>query len=177
MLHLFQYHENQKTKPPHSVKNGFYIEEIPPELQLTPLENQCIARNVLFMKIKELPKTRMKGMVDRTVLVPIEDTEVMNTMETLPRTLDESAVVGVDFKRMKDMKNVHVKGFLRPTKMYQALVTLKVLKNPHYQTIIKKCLYCPRQFKDNDEDMLDHVKQCLLKSQVYNENPSNDREK
>ena len=57
--------------PSLSVKNGLYVEEIPPELQLTPLENQCIARNILFMKIGELPKTRMKKMIDRTVLVPI----------------------------------------------------------------------------------------------------------
>ena len=50
----------------------------------------------------------MKGMIDRTVLVPIEDTEVMNTMEVLPRSLEESAVVGVNLKRMKNMKNVLV---------------------------------------------------------------------
>ena len=85
----------------------------------------------------------MEEMIDRTVLVPIEDEEVMNTIETLPRALEESAVVVVDFKHMKDIKTVHAKGFLRPTKMYQALVTLKVLRNPHYQTIIKKCFYCP----------------------------------
>ena len=52
------------------------------------------------MKIKELPKTRMKGMGDRTVLVPIEDTEVMNTMQTLPRSLDDSVVFGVNFKQI-----------------------------------------------------------------------------
>ena len=95
------------------------------------------------MKMKELPKTRMKGMIDRTVLVPIEDTEVMNTMEELPRSLGESAVVGVNDKRMKNMKNVHVKGFLRPTKMYQGLVSWRMLDKPHYRTIIKKCMYCP----------------------------------
>ena len=154
-----------KEMPALSVKNDLYVEDIPPELQLTPLDNQCIARNVLFMKIKELPKTRMKGMVDRTVLVPIEPSEIMNTMEVLPRALDESAVVGVHFKRMKEMKNIHVKGFLRPTKLYQALVTLKVLGNPHYQTVIKKCLFCPREFKEDDKDMLFHVKQCVLKAQ------------
>ena len=55
-----------KEMPALSVKNDLYVEDIPPELQLTPLDNQCIARNVLFMKIKELHKTRMKGMVDRT---------------------------------------------------------------------------------------------------------------
>ena len=74
--------------PAISVKNGLYVENILPELQLTPLENQCIARNIIFMKMKELPKTRMKGMIDRTVLVPIEDTEVMNNVTKLSRNLD-----------------------------------------------------------------------------------------
>ena len=50
------------------------------------------------MKIKELPKTPMKGMVDLIVLVHAEDTEVIYWMKTLPRTLNESSVVGVDFK-------------------------------------------------------------------------------
>ena len=68
-----------------------------------------------FLKLKELPKTQMKGTIDRIVLVPVKDTEVMNPLEKLPRNLDESAVVGADFKSMKNMKNVHVKGFLRPT--------------------------------------------------------------
>ena len=63
------------------------------------------------MKIKELPKTRMKGMGDRTVLVPIEDTEVMNTMQTLPRSLDDIVVFDVNFKQMKNMKNIHVTGY------------------------------------------------------------------
>ena len=125
------------------------------------------------MKIKELLKTRMKSVIDKTVLVPIEDTEVMNTMQTLPRNLDDSTVVGIDFKRMESMKNIHFKGFLRPTKM----VTLKVLGNLHYQTIIKKCMYCLRQFDDDDKDMLDHVKQRLLRSQVNYEDLTNNRDK
>ena len=36
--------KTKKTMPPLSVKNGLYVEEIPPELQLTPLENQCRAK-------------------------------------------------------------------------------------------------------------------------------------
>ena len=156
----------RKNKMPKvSVKNGLDVDKIPPELQLSELESQCIARNIIFMKMKELPKTRMKSMIDRCVLVPIEDTTVMDTVETLPRTLESGAVVPVDFKRMKAMKNVHVKGFIRPTKLFEALVTLKALGNPHYQTVIKKCLYCPREFEEDDSDMLDHVRQCLLQAQ------------
>ena len=158
----YQVMSKNKKVPKLSVKNGLFVEKIPPQLQLTNLENQCISRNILFMKIKQLPKSGMKGMVDRTVCVPIEDTEIMNTITKLPRTLESSAVVGVDFKRMKNMKNVHVKGFIRPTKLFEALVTLKVLGNPHYQTVIKKCLYCPKEFADDDIDMFDHIKQCLM---------------
>ena len=51
----------KKNKMPKaSVKNNLYVDKIPPELQLSDLENQCIARNIIFMKMKELPKTRMK---------------------------------------------------------------------------------------------------------------------
>ena len=151
--------------PKRSVHNGLYVDVIPPELQLTPLESQCIARHIIFLKIQELPKTRMKKMIDRSVLVPIEDNTVLNTVEQLPRSLDSSAFVGVQLKRMREMKNVHVKGFIRPTKLFEALVCLKVLGNPHYQTIITKCLYCPREFKEGDVDMLDHVRECLVMAQ------------
>ena len=44
----FKVMKTNKQMPALSVKNGLYVEEIPPELELTPLENQCIARNVLF---------------------------------------------------------------------------------------------------------------------------------
>ena len=104
-------------------------------------------------------------MIDRSVLVPLEDTKVLDTLEKLSRNLESSAIVGVDFKRMREMKNVHVKGFIRPTKLFEALVTLKVLGNPHYQTVIKKCLYCPREFEENDTDMHDRFRQCLLQAQ------------
>ena len=38
-------------------------------------------------------------------------------------------------------------------------------------------MYCPKEFKDDDNDMLDHVKQCLLKAQVDNEDHINDKDK
>ena len=86
----------------------------------------------------------MKGMVYRIVLVPIEDTEVTNSMETLPRILDDNANLGVEFKRMKDPKNLRVNGFLHSTKMYQALETFKVLGKSHCQTVIIKVILLPK---------------------------------
>ena len=45
----------------------------------------------------------MEKMVDRTVLVPVEPTDIMNSISCtlLPRTMADSAVVAIDFKRMK----------------------------------------------------------------------------
>ena len=99
--------KTDKQMPALSEKNGLYVEEIPPELQLTPLENQCIARNVLFMKIKELPITQMKGMVDRTVLVPINNTRVINTMEFLDMLEDPQKLLTSNFQKIfkKNSKN------------------------------------------------------------------------
>ena len=49
--------KNKKEMPALSTKNGLYVDEIPTELQSILLDNQCIAINVLFMKMNELPKT------------------------------------------------------------------------------------------------------------------------
>ena len=40
----------------------------------------------MFMKIKQLPKSGRKGMVDWKVRLPIEYTEIMNTGTKLPMT-------------------------------------------------------------------------------------------
>ena len=73
----------KKQMPINSVNNGLIVEDIPDSLKLTPLENQLIRKNIIFMKMKALTKTRMPSMIDRTVLVPIEDTEVLNNVEAV----------------------------------------------------------------------------------------------
>ena len=39
------------------VSNGLALDEIPEELDLTNLEQQLIARNLLFLKVKKLPQS------------------------------------------------------------------------------------------------------------------------
>ena len=39
------------------VSNGLALDEIPEELDLTNLEQQLIARNLLFLKVKKLPRS------------------------------------------------------------------------------------------------------------------------
>ena len=50
----------ERKVPDISVINGLQLDQIPPELNLTDLEQQLIAKTLLFLKIKKLPKTRMK---------------------------------------------------------------------------------------------------------------------
>ena len=117
------------------------------------------------MKMKNLPETRMPAMIDRTVLVPIEDTEVMNSVEALPRTMEESAVIHVKLKRMKGLKNTHIESFVRPDVIFKALATLKKMGNKHYKNVLTKCLYCPLVFKD-DDDISAHDKECFEKTKL-----------
>ena len=39
------------------VSNGLTLDEIPEELHLTNLEQQCIALNLIFLKVKKLPRS------------------------------------------------------------------------------------------------------------------------
>ena len=57
-------HDKIPKMPEISALNGLLIEEIPDELQLNDVENQLIAKNILFMKLKKLPRSRMQAMVD-----------------------------------------------------------------------------------------------------------------
>ena len=61
----------KNTIPKTHFSNGLELEKVPEELQLTDLEQQLIARSLLFMKVKKLPTTRMKAMVDKVISVPI----------------------------------------------------------------------------------------------------------
>ena len=150
---------NKKKRPRQSIMNGMTVEQIPVELDINCIENQLIAKNVLFAKLIKLPKSRIDGMKDRVVNVPIEDQDVLNTIESFPRNLDEGAIIPVQFKRMKSMKNVHVAAFVKPIILYKAVACLKAKGHPSYQDLLLKCLYCQKQFNIN-ENILHHIEHC-----------------
>ena len=53
--------KNQLRKgkiPPMSAKNGLKMDPLDPELELTELDANLIAKRIIFMKIYQLPKTR-----------------------------------------------------------------------------------------------------------------------
>ena len=63
---------NQNKFPSLNINNGLLLDEVPEELScLTDLEQQLIALSLLFMKIKKLPTSRMRAVVDRYVVFSI----------------------------------------------------------------------------------------------------------
>ena len=125
----------KKEVPKIHVSNGLQLDDIPDSLKLTELEQQLIAKDIVFMKIKKLPKSRMNAILDRVINVPVQDEDIIKTVTSLPRPPDKAGIVGVRLKRKMDLKNAHIESFVRPHMLFEALKTLKNLGNIHYKDI------------------------------------------
>lgn len=125
----------ERKVPDISVINGLQIDQIPPDLNLTDLEQQLIAKTLLFLKIKKLPKTRMKQNIAKVVVVPIESEDVQNTVAQLPRHPDDAQIIAVQLKRKLEYKNSHLSQYIRPSIILKALTYFKEIGNVFYQDI------------------------------------------
>ena len=104
-----------------------------PWMRLSELENSLIALDLLFMKVYQLPRSRMSAIKDQVVNIPLTDLDIKSNLSLLPRTPDEAVVIPVQLKRKQALKNAHLEEFISPSKIRQALTTLKSLGHPHYQ--------------------------------------------
>ena len=96
-----------------------------PALQLSDLEQQLIALNILFQKIVLLPKSRMNALKDKIVSVPINPTDVVETLTKLPRTPAEAQLSVVQLKRRLNFPGVHNQQLIDIRKVVQALRIFK----------------------------------------------------
>ena len=115
--------------------NGLWLDKVPAELELKDLEQQLIARSLLFMKVKKLPTSRMKALFDNVIIVPIEQDDVSKNISELPRHPDDAKIVAVTLKRKLEYKNSHLQEFIRPAKCLKAIQKLKELGNPFYENV------------------------------------------
>jgi hypothetical protein len=95
--------QNSKL-PPMSTMNGLKLKETDKQiheqnLQLTELEGALIAKNIIFQKIYQLPKSRWTALKDRVVNVPINENSIINTLDKMPRTPRDAGLIGVALKR------------------------------------------------------------------------------
>ena len=121
--------------PKMCANNGLNVEIIPENLILTELENNLIAKNIIFQKLHKKPKSRWSGTHDRLVNIPIGDQDVLNTVKNLPRTPAEAGIITVKLKRKLEYKNSRTKQLIDPKKIYEYLHFLKRIakyKNYHF---------------------------------------------
>ena len=78
------------------------------ELHLTELKNFFFARDIIFQKYLQLPKSSWTATKDRIVNIPIFEEDILETIKNLPRTLDEAGIIKVHLKRQMKIKNSHL---------------------------------------------------------------------
>ena len=62
-------HLKARRMPPMSVKNKLKLEELDENMLLTDMEGSLIAKNLLFAKIYQLPKSRWTALLDKIINV------------------------------------------------------------------------------------------------------------
>ena len=122
--------------PGTNVSNGLKLEAVPTELKLNDLEQQLIARSLLFIKTLLLPKSRMKASHDDVINVPIECEDISENILKLPRNPNDAKIVPVQLKRKLKYKNTHLVQYIRPNIVLKALKTLKETGNKFYQDVV-----------------------------------------
>ena len=122
--------------PSLNVNNGLKVDQVPDELScISDLEQQLIARSLIFMKMKKLPISRMGAVVDQVISVPIEQTDVVKNVSKLPRHPSDAHIVAVKLKRKLEYKTAVLEEFIRPKNVIRALEILKECGNEYYQHI------------------------------------------
>ena len=128
----------KKKVPPMSAMNGLQLRETDERIEkegltLTELEGALIAKSIIFQKIYQLPKSRWTALKDRLINIPINDDDIVNTLEQMPRTPRAAGLVGVALKRKKEYKNSHKNQLIDPNKLFKMLEKLKRTGNKYYQ--------------------------------------------
>jgi hypothetical protein len=69
--------------PAINIHNGLYVEKIPEDLKLKYLENACIAKNILFIKLYQLPVSSWFAFKDKMVMVPVTNNRILETFSAI----------------------------------------------------------------------------------------------
>ena len=131
-------HMKKKKIPPMSAMNGLQLFEtdkmiLKQGLKLTELEGALIAKSIIFQKIYQLPKSRWTALKDILINITINDEDIINTLEQMPRTPKDAGLIGVALKRKREFKNAHKHQLVDPNKLFKMLDKLKKNGNKYYQ--------------------------------------------
>ena len=159
ICHNCKTHLLKKKMPPLCFMNGLKVSTIPDCLKsLKGLEKQLIKKNLPFLKVRQLPKTRMDILNDKIVNVPITDDDVIKNVTCLPRTKDKSGTINIKWKRRLKYKTYYKMQKVRPYETYQGLKYLTE-NNPFYKDVhllpyeefVKDCHSSSEEEDENEE--------------------------
>ena len=71
---------------------SYEIEDIPAHLKMNELGCTLIARNILFLKIFHLPRSQWNALKDRVINVPVEQSDVHDTVQILANIVRDRVV-------------------------------------------------------------------------------------
>ena len=119
--------------PAMCAKNSLEYAQIPACLQIPNLERQLICRDLTFLKVRQL-RYGMSAINDHVINVPIDDDDIIKTVNRLPRTEKNHGMVTVGLKRDMGLKKFHKLEMISPDRISDALVYLKE-NHPEYKDI------------------------------------------
>ena len=149
--------------PSNCFRNGLYTEDMPTHLMLNELGATMIAKNILFLKIFHLPRSRWNALKDRVINVQVDDTDILSTLSSIgdvisqriinvpidSETLEQSSldncplpcswksagIIPVQLKRKLNYKNTVLSSYVDPAKLMEALLYFKKMNHPGYSDI------------------------------------------
>ena len=99
---------------------------------MTEAESTMIAKNFQFRKIYRLPRSGIAQIRARVINIPVPSRNIKATIESLPRTPSDSGLIGINWRRKKSLKNIHLQPLVDRKRILDALQYL-VDYNPLYK--------------------------------------------
>ena len=133
----------KKERPPMSSLNELGVADTPDECKdLNDLEKALTSKNILFVRVRIMPRSRWRKQQGKTVSIPIPTDRLLSTINNVntqlprdPRKPEESGLICVRLKRKLEYKTTHVEAYVCPDKMNKVVMKYKELGHPGYADI------------------------------------------
>ena len=108
----------ERRVPKLSIYNKMGFPDVPPELDILPMEERLIALQIAFIQLRDHPICRQTFSKGNMVNVPVN---ISPTINTLPRNISETNTIAIKFKRKKQYKHCEFHENIRPLAVWKAL--------------------------------------------------------
>ena len=155
-------HLSRGQCPPLATINSLQPTEIPHELAtMNTLEQQLVAKHIMFTKVVSLPQGGQRGVQGPTVCVPAD---IRSTTTVLPRPKKDIEIIPLKLKRKLEYKG-HVDYREIDTRKVQRALKYLVANNPLYADVTIN------ENWDESDEVLDEI---IKHSSEYNHNEQSD---